>query len=185
MSFDPRGRHTSMSNVVVTEFLALDGVMEEPGNWSFPYWNDEIAKFKLDELRESDSLLLGRVTYEGFAKAWPSQTDEAGFADKMNSLPKFVVSTTLKDPEWNNSTVIGADEIEKLDGTVVVHGSATLVDTLFERDLVDELRLLVYPLLLGSGKRLFPRQQQLRKLALVETRSFDSGVVLLRYRRAA
>jgi len=173
--------------IVVTEFLTLDGVMEAPNEWSFPYWGDDIAKVKLDELFAADAHLLGRVTYEGFAAAWPSMTDEAGFADRMNGLPKYVVSTTLEKAEWNNSHIIKtnvAEEVSKLKqqpgGDVLVAGSATLIDALLRDDLVDEYRLLVYPIVVGKGKRLFKDGSD-TKLKLVETRLFASGVVLLRY----
>jgi dihydrofolate reductase len=181
--------------VVVTEFVSLDGVIEDPGGsesfehggWTFPYWNDEIAKLKLDEILESDALLLGRVTYEGFAAAWPSMTDEQGFADRMNSLPKFVVSTTLENPEWQNSTVLEGDvaaEVGKLreqpGRDILVAGSRELVQSLAQHDLVDEYRLLVYPVVLGSGKRLFGDGTHV-PLRLREARPFDSGVVLLSY----
>jgi dihydrofolate reductase len=181
--------------VVVTEFVSLDGVIEDPGGsegfehggWTFPYWNDEIAKLKLDEILESDALLLGRVTYEGFAAAWPSMTDEQGFADRMNSLPKFVVSTTLENPEWQNSTVLEGDvaaEVGKLreqpGRDILVAGSRELVQSLAQHDLVDEYRLLVYPIVLGSGKRLFGDGTHV-PLKLRETRPLDSGVVLLSY----
>lgn len=176
-----------MRKVVVTEFLTLDGVMEAPNEWSFPYWNDEIGAFKLNELMMSDALLLGRVTYEGFAAAWPERTDDAGFADRMNNVNKYVVSTTLKDPTWNNSTVIAedvADEIAKLkqqDGQdILVAGSATLIKSLMRDNLVDEFQLLVYPVVLGHGKRLFADGVG-TSLKLVESRPYDSGVVLVRY----
>src|SRR3989442_2014724 len=158
-----------VGRIVVTEFVSLDGVMEDPGGsenfkhggWSFEIdWGDEGSKFKLDEAMDSSALLLGRTTYEGFAEAWPSREGE--FADKFNSMPKYVVSSTLENPEWNNSTVLKgdlADEVARLkeahEGDIVVHGSAQLAQALIEHDLVDELRLMVYPVLLGSGKRLF------------------------------
>jgi len=173
--------------LVVTEFITLDGVVGEPQNWSFPYWSDETGKFKFDELVATDAHLLGRVTYEGFAAAWPSRTDEAGFADRMNSLPKYVVSTTLEKAEWNNSTIINenvAEEIAKLKaqpgGDLLVAGSVTLVRFLMEDDLVDEYRLLTYPLVLGEGKRLFTEGNK-ASLTLTETKQMGSGVVLLRY----
>lgn len=175
-----------MSKVVVTMFLSLDGVLSEPQNWSFPYWNDDIAAFKTDELLATDAHLLGRVTYEGFAAAWPSRSDEAGFADKMNSLPKYVVSTTLAKADWNNSTIISenvADAISELkqqyEGDILVAGSATLVQTLIQHDLVDEYRLLVYPIVLGKGKRLFQDDCD-AKLKLVEIKQMGL-VVLMRY----
>ena len=186
-----------MRDVIVTEFMSLDGVVEDPGGsegtehggWTFPYSNDEIGKFKLDELFETDAQLLGRVTYEGFAEAWPARTDEAGFADKMNSMAKYVVSTTLTEPSWNNSTVIADDvagAVTKLKrepgGDILVAGSVALVQTLLGHDLVDELRLLVYPVVLGSGKRLFGNSTKI-ELKRAEMRAFDTGVVLLSYRR--
>lgn len=193
-----------MRRLVVTEFLTLDGVMEAPDEWSFPYWNEEIAKFKYDELFESDALLLGRVTYQGFAAAWPSRSDEAvvaditagggsaegtefgGFADRMNRLPKFVVSRTLEEVEWKNSRLIKenvAEEVSKLKHQpgqdILIAGSADLVHTLMRDHLIDEYRLLVYPVLRGSGKRLF--REGNTTLKLVEGKTFSSGVVLLRY----
>ena len=160
-----------MGRIVVTEFISLDGVVEDPGGsedfkhggWSFEFSRGpEGDKFKLDETMASDALLLGRVTYEGFADAWPSRNDEAGFADKFNNMPKYVVSSTLENPEWTNSTVLEGDlaeEVAKLrekhDGDIVVHGSVQLAQTLLDNDLVDELRLMVFPVVLGSGKRLF------------------------------
>lgn len=173
-----------MRKLVVTEFMSLDGVMEEPA-WTFPYWNDEIAKFKGEESSASDALLLGRVTYQGFAAAWPESKDEG--APYFNSVRKYVVSTTLDKVEWNNSRLIKGnivDEITRLkqqDGKdIVVHGSATLVQTLIQHDLVDRYRLLVYPLVAGKGKRLF-KEGTTATLKLVETRSFSSGVAALIY----
>lgn len=172
--------------VVVAEFLSLDGVMEAPEKWSFPYWNDEIAKFKSDELFASDAHLLGRVTYETFAAAWPSRTGE--FADRFNALPKYVVSTTLENPDWAGTHVIKANVAEEISRLkrqpgrdIVVAGSCTLVQTLVQHGLVDEFHLLVYPLVLGSGKRLFAEGSQ-ASLKFVETKPFSSGVVLLTYR---
>ena len=171
-----------MRKIVVAEFLSLDGVMEEPA-WTFPYWNDEIAKFKYDELFASDAHLLGRVTYQGFAAAWPSRTDEQGFADRMNYLPKYVVSTTLEKVEWNNSHLIEqnvAEEISKLKQQpgqdILVAGSATLVNTLIAHDLVDEYHLLIYPIVVGGGKRLF-KDRSKTTLNLVETKAFSTGIV--------
>lgn len=173
--------------IVVTQFITLDGVIEAPNEWSFPYWNDNIAKLKLDELMAADAHLLGRVTYEGFAAAWPDRTDEAGFADRMNNLPKYVVSTTLEKAEWNNSTILKTDvavqiaELKKQPGgDILVAGSATLVETLIAHDLVDEYHLLTYPIVVGKGKRLF-KDGSHTKLKLIETKPYDSGVVLLRY----
>ncbi len=150
-----------MSKLIVTEFLSLDGVMEDP-SWTFPYWNDETAAFKAAETSANESLLIGRVTYEGFAAAWPQRTDEASGGVYFNSTRKYVVSTTLKQADWNNSVIISdniMDEIARLkqqDGPdLVVHGSATLARSLIQHKLVDRIRLLVYPVLLGQGKRLF------------------------------
>jgi dihydrofolate reductase len=187
-----------MGRIVVTEFVSLDGVMEDPGGsenfaqggWSFKISRgDEGDKFKLDETFASEALLLGRVTYEGFAEAWPSREGE--FADKFNNMPKYVVSSTLGDPDWNNTTVLKGDlveEVEKLkreqDGDIVVHGSARLVQTLIEHDLVDELRLMVYPVVLGGGKRLFGETSDKKPLRLVESKVVGDGVSILIYRPA-
>ena len=173
-----------MRKLVVTEFLSLDGVMENPA-WTFKYWNDELAKFKGEEASAGDALLLGRVTYEGFAAAWPQSKDEG--APYFNSVRKYVVSRTLDKAEWNNSTLIKDNivaEITKLkqqDGKdIVVHGSATLVQTLIQHDLVDRYRLLVYPVVLGKGKRLF-QEETTTTLKLVEAQPFSSGVTALIY----
>jgi dihydrofolate reductase len=180
-----RQKENFMRKVVVTEFMSLNGVTEEPG-WTFKYWNDEIAKFKGEESSASDALLLGRVTYQGFAAAWPESKDEG--ADYFNSVRKYVVSKTLEEPlEWNNSTLIKGNvvaEITKLkqqDGKdITVHGSATLVQTLMQHDLVDRYRLLVYPVVVGKGKRLF-QEGIPATLKLLESQSFSSGVVALVY----
>jgi dihydrofolate reductase len=187
-----------MGTIVVTEFVSLDGVMEDPGGsenfrhggWSFEFARgDEGDKFKLDETLETEALLLGRVTYEGFAAAWPSREGE--FADKFNSMPKYVVSSTLEDPQWTNSTVLKgnvADEVSKLrqthDGDIVVHGSAQLVQTLVEHDLVDELRLMVFPVVLGSGKRLFGETSDRKRLRLADSKTVGDGVAILIYEPA-
>jgi len=188
-----------MGELVVTEFVSIDGVFEDPGGaedyehggWTFEYdRGEEGNKFKLDELMEAEAQLLGRVTYEGFAAAWPSREGE--FADKLNSDPKYVVSTSLTDPEWQNTTVIDGDvpaEIAKLkdetEGVILVAGSGTLVRTLLENDLVDELRLMVFPTVLGRGKRLFPEGIDRLKLKLAESRQVGSdGVQVQIYRRA-
>lgn len=175
-----------MRNIIVTEFLSLDGVMENP-MWTFKYWNDEIAQFKAEETTANDVLLLGRVTYQGFAASWPQRTDEASGGVYFNGVRKYVVSNTLDNVEWNNSVLVKGDavaEITKLkqqDGeNLVVHGSATLAQTLIQHDLVDRYRLLVYPLVLGKGKRLF-EEGITATLKLVETRPFSSGVTALIY----
>jgi dihydrofolate reductase len=185
----------AVGRIVVTEFVSLDGVMEDPGgaeNFKHGGWSFEIArgdegdKFKLDEAFSSEALLLGRVTYQGFAEAWPSREGE--FADKFNSMPKYVVSSTLGEPEWNNSTVLKGDVVEEVgklrqeqDGDIVVHGSAQLVQTLIENDLVDEFRLMVYPLVLGSGKRLFGDTSDKKPLLLVDSKVVGDGVSILIY----
>ena len=176
-----------MRKIVVTEFLSLDGVMESP-MWTFPYWNDEIAQFKAEETTDNDILLLGRVTYEGFAEAWPNRTDEDEGAVYFNNVRKYVVSTTLKEPlAWNNSVLLKGDAVEAItklkqqDGeNLVVHGSGRLIQTLMQHDLVDTYRLLIYPVVLGEGQRLFIDQNKL-KLKLVESKSFSSGVIGLVY----
>jgi dihydrofolate reductase len=187
-----------MGRIVVTEFVSLDGVMEAPGGgedyrhggWTFEIERGEEGdKFKLDETMASETLLLGRRTYEGFAAAWPSRDGE--FADKFNSMPKYVVSSTLKDPEWNNTTVLDgelADEVAKLKeqqhGDIVVHGSAQLVQGLLENDLVDELRLMVFPVVLGSGKGLFGETSDKKSLKLRDSKIVGDGVAILVYERA-
>ena len=188
-----------MAKLVVTEFVSLDGVMEDPGGaegykhggWTFKFdRGDEGNKFKLDELLASDALLLGRVTYQGFAKAWPSMTDEVGFAQKMNSMRKYVVSTTLTDEEatWENSEVIRGDvagEIARLKaqpgGDVLVAGSCGLVHGLMEYGLVDEYRLMVFPVILGTGKRLFDGANMTRLKLTSTTPVGTDGVTIQRY----
>jgi dihydrofolate reductase len=174
-----------MRRLVVTEYVSLDGVFDEPGEWSFPFWSEEASNFKFDELLASDVQLLGRRTYEGFARAWPTMKDEAGFADRMNSMPKYVVSATLENPTWANTSVIRENipaAVERLKqeqgGDILVAGSAQLVRTLAEHGLVDEYRFMVHPLVLGSGNRIF-RERMV--LTLVETKRFSSGVVVLIY----
>jgi dihydrofolate reductase len=187
-----------MGRIVVTEFVSLDGVIEDPGGsedfkyggWSFEIERgDEGDRFKLDEAMNSDALLLGRRTYEGFAAAWPSRDGE--FADKFNNMPKYVVSSTLKDPEWNNSKVLDGDlagEVSKLrdevDGDIVVHGSAQLVQGLVENGLVDELRLMVFPVVLGAGKRLFGETSERQRLRLSDSKTVGDGVQILTYEPA-
>ena len=176
-----------MRRVIVSEFVTLDGVMEAPDQWQFPFWHDDMGQYKFDELFVSDALLLGRVTYQAFAAAWPSMTDEAGFADRMNSLPKFVVSTTLEAAEWNASLIKEnvAEEVARLKQQpgqdILVFGSADLVHTLMQQGLVDEYRLMIHPVVVGSGKRLFRDGVDTTALRLVETKTFPSGVVVLTY----
>lgn len=177
-----------MRKVVLSMYVSLDGVIENP-MWTFDYWNDDIAAFKHAELFSSDALLLGRATYEGFAQAWPSMTDEQGFAERMNSLPKYVASRTLREPSWN-ARVLGepvAEEVARLKQqpgqNLLIYGSADFVQTLAQHNLIDEYRLLVYPLVLGSGKRLFQDNCQI-KLKLTESKTFSSGVIALIYQPA-
>ena len=187
-----------MRKLIVSEFLTLDGVMQDPGGaegtphggWSMPYWHEDIGKIKYDELFAADALLLGRVTYEGFAAAWPDRTDEAGFADRMNGITKHVVSTTLKDAAWTNSHIIASDVAGTIDALkrqegqdILVAGSGQLIETLVASKLVDELRLLVYPVALGDGKRLFHEGAYI-PLKLIESRAIPNGVMLLRYEPA-
>ncbi|TMK41836.1 MAG: dihydrofolate reductase [Actinobacteria bacterium] len=186
-----------MSKLVVSEFLTLDGVMEDPGGaedfdrggWAFQFERGAAGdKFKLEETMAADALLLGRVTYEGFAKAWPDRTDQVGFADKMNNMPKYVVSRTLERAAWNNSTVLDGDvagEVAKLKeqggGEIVVAGSAMLVQTLIEHQLVDEYRLMVFPVVLGAGKRLFADTGTTNALRLAQSQAVGDGVLILTY----
>ena len=188
-----------MGRIVVTEFVSVDGVFEDPGGaegyehggWTFEYDRGEEGNaFKLDELMDAEVQLLGRVTYEGFADAWPSR--EGPFADKLNNDRKVVVSTTLTDPTWQNTTVVSDDVVGRLtrlkdetDGTILVAGSGTLVATLLGADLVDELRLMVFPTVLGRGKRLFPDGIDRLKFNLAETRTVGpDGVQVQVYQRA-
>lgn len=188
--------------VVVSEFVSLDGVMEDPGGaegskhggWSFKFnRGPEGDKFKVDELSAAGALLLGRVTYEGFAKAWPSIKDPDGFADRMNSIRKYVFSNTLKESEatWNNTTIVRGDlasEVAELKagsgGDLLVFGSARLAQGLAEHGLVDGYRLMVYPVILGSGKRLFSDAGKMATLEEVEARAAGDGIIMLTYQAA-
>jgi len=174
--------------IVVTEYLTLDGVFEEPGHWSFDFFNEEAMQYKYDELFSSDAQLLGRVTYDGFAKAWPTMENTGDFGERMNSMPKYVVSTTLDHADWNNTTVLKdnvVDEIRRLKEqpgrNLLVAGSGKLVQTLIQNDLVDEFRFMVHPLVLGKGKRLFPEGVEQFNLKLMETKPFKAGIVVLHY----
>ena len=187
-----------MRRLVVSEFVSLDGVMEAPGGepghphsgWVFDFMGEEQLRNKLDETLEAESLLIGRVTYESFAGAWPKRKGE--FADKMNSMRKYVASRTLKDLEWNNTTVISGDvvtEVEKLKrgdgGPILATGSRMLVHTLLGEDLVDEIRLTIVPVILGSGRRLFPDSPRKVVLKLTGTEKFATGVVVNTYQPAS
>jgi dihydrofolate reductase len=186
-----------MGRIVVTEFISVDGVVEDPGGaedykyggWSLEINRGEGDQFKVDETMASDAQLLGRVTYEEFAKAWPSRDGE--FADKFNEMPKYVVSSTLENPEWTNSTVVTGDLAEAVsklkdqyDGDIVVHGSPQLVQALIDQDLVDALHLMVFPLVLGSGKRLFGTTGDKKTLKLTDSKVVGDGVAILIYGRA-
>jgi dihydrofolate reductase len=182
-----------MAKIVVSQFITVDGVIEDPGGsesharggWAFQFDRGDVGnQFKLDEVMGSDALLLGRTTYEGFAEAWPSR--DGDFADKFNGMRKYVVSSTLESPEWNNSTVIRPEDLastvaelrERDGGDVLVNGSARLVRELLERDLVDELRLMVFPVVLGAGKRLFESQDEAKALELVDAKQAGETYIL-------
>jgi dihydrofolate reductase len=189
-----------MGRIVVTEFVSLDGVMEDPGGaegykhggWTFKYDRGaEGNKFKVDELNEAEAQLLGRITYEGFAAAWPSMGEDP-FGKKMNSMPKYVFSNTLTEAGWENSTILSGDFVEQIrklkqdvEGVILVAGSARLVQGLIEHDLVDELRLMVFPVLLGSGKRLFGETATAKPLKLTSSMTAGDGVEIQTYERAA
>ncbi len=184
-----------MGKIIVSEFITLDGVMEGPGpadsfvfgGWSSGYEDKGFLPWKLQELFAADALLIGRITYDGFAEAWPGSKDDVGFADKMNNLPKYVVSATLSNPKWNNTKVINKNvvkEVQKLkDSTakdILVYGSANLSQTLFDNHLVDEVNLVMYPVVLGQGKKLFKDKEHF-KLHLLEASTFQPEAILLRY----
>ena len=187
------------ARIVVTEFVSLDGVMEAPGGepgfkypgWTFEYERgDDGNQFKLDETRSADALLIGRRTYESFAGAWPGREGE--FADKFNSMPKFVVSTTLGEADWNNTTVLDSGDAtaqvrelkERFDGEIQVPGSRTLVQDLIENDLVDQINLMIFPVVLGTGDRVFGEYSDKKAMRLVESKTVGEGVVILIYERA-
>jgi len=189
-----------MGRIVVTEFVSLDGVMQAPGggeDYEHAGWTFEINRgeegdqFKLQETLDAQALLLGRVTYEGFAAAWPQMQDMGAFGEKMNSMPKYVISSTLEQAEWNNSTVLSGDVVEEVaklkgdvDGTILIAGSAQLAQTLLEHDLVDELRLMVFPVVLGSGKRLFGETSEKKRLTLTDSTTVGDGISILTFQPA-
>jgi dihydrofolate reductase len=191
-------RRIQMGRIVVTEYMSVDGVVEAPsGTEDFARvgWTDDFTRgpegdeFKIDETMASDAQLLGRVTYDAFAEVWPHVEGE--FADKFNTMPKYVVSSTLRDPEWSNTTVLDGDVVEEVTklkgqygGDIVVHGSPQLAQTLIEHDLVDELRLMVYPVIVGAGKRLFAETSGTKRLQLTEAKTFGDGIHILVYRPA-
>lgn len=186
-----------MAKLVVTEFVSIDGVMEAPGGEDFKYpgWSfefdrgDDGNQFKLDETLEADALLIGRVTYESFAGAWPQREGE--FADKFNSMPKFLVSSTISEPDWNNTTVFSGDVVEEvtklkgdLDGVIQTPGSLRLVQALLEADLVDQLNLMIFPVVLGTGRKLFDELSEWKKFRLAEAKPVGGdGVVVMVYER--
>jgi len=188
-----------VGRIVVTEFVSLDGVMEDPGGsehskhgaWTFKFnRGEEGNKFKVDEVNNAEVQLLGRVTYEGFAQAWPQRSGDP-FSEKFNSMPKYVVSGTLKKADWNNSTILKGDVVDevsklkqKVHGDILVSGSATLVQTLIANDLVDQLNLMVFPVILGSGKRLFGETIPPKTLQLAESKTVGDGVAIMIYKPA-
>lgn len=186
-----------MGRIIITEFVSLDGVMQAPGgedfkykNWSFEFDRGEEGNtFKLDETLAAEALLLGRVTYEGFAAAWPARSGE--FADKFNTMPKYVISSTLKDPKWSNTRVLKGNPVEEvaklrreLRGDIYVHGSCRLAQTLIEHDLFDQINLMVFPIVLGTGKRLFGETSDKKTLRLVDAKTVGDGVEILIYQPA-
>jgi dihydrofolate reductase len=189
-----------MGRIVVTEFVSLDGVMEDPGGaegsehagWTFRFdRGDEGDQFKLEELKGSEAQLLGRTTYDLFAQAWPTMEDAVGFAEQMNAMRKYVVSNTLLDEEatWHNTTVIRGSVVseiaalrDNLRGDLLVAGSATLVQTLLEHGLIDELRLMIFPIVLGTGKRLFGEVSEPSTVVLDAVRTVGEGIVIMTYR---
>jgi dihydrofolate reductase len=186
-----------MGNIVVTLFVSLDGVMQAPGGEEFKYpgWSfefdrgDDGNKFKLDETMEADALLIGRRTYESFAGAWPDREGE--FADKFNQMPKYLVSSTITDPDWNNTTRLEGDVVEavrklrdEVDGVIQVPGSHQLVEDLMENDLVDQINLMIFPVVLGTGFRVFGEYSDKKTMRLVESKTVGEGIVVLIYERA-
>ncbi|MEU5947543.1 dihydrofolate reductase family protein [Micromonospora sp. NPDC047465] len=181
-------RRTVMGKLVVSMFTTLDGVIERPDRWAFQFASADSMEQGLRQLHDAEALLLGRVTYEGFAASWPNMTDEAGYADKMNTMPKYVVSTTLDEPTWNNTTVIADDPAARigkvktdLNGDLLVFGSNALVTRLLPHGLIDEIRLVTYPVVIGDGTRLFADGDGMASFRLLDTTTFQSGVVVLTY----
>jgi dihydrofolate reductase len=178
--------------LVATEYVSLDGVFEEPGHWSFPYFDEEAAGFKFEELRSSDALLLGRKTYEGFAAAWPTMQGTGEFGEKMNTMPKYVVSSTMERADWSGSKIIKGDaaaEIRKLKEQpgqdLLLSGSAQLFNSLMRENLIDLYRLMVHPIVVGKGKRLFAESADQKGLELTGTKRFPKGIVVLELTPAA
>jgi dihydrofolate reductase len=189
-----------MRRLIASEFVTLDGVMEAPGHeqhpdgknaWALRYAGADQQRYKAEELLEAGAVLLGRVTYEIFAAFWPTAPKDEGFADRMNTIPKYVVSESLRTADWQNSTIIGGNPAGKIaelkqesGGDILLFGSADLLNSLINHDLIDEYRLMVFPVVLGSGKRLFRDATDITRLQLVDTRTFESGVTVLSYRPA-
>ena len=188
-----------MGRIIVTEYASLDGVIEAPGGeathrhtgWVGDFFGEQVGTYKLQELLDAEVQLLGRVTYESFAGAWPQRDDPEGFAARMNAMPKYVVSSTLDTLEWNNSSLLQGDVVEavtqlkaQVGGIILVAGSGTLVHALIEHDLVDELRLMVFPVAIGHGLRVFPEGDGKIELRHADSRTFGNGVVQLTYERA-
>jgi dihydrofolate reductase len=175
--------------LVATEYLSLDGIFEEPGHWSNPWFNDEAGQFKYAELQASDALLLGRKTYEGFAAAWPNAKGTGDFGEKMNSMPKYVVSSTLDKADWPGSILIKSNLVKEITQLkqrpgkdLLLSGSAQLFNALMKANLIDLYRIMLFPVVLGKGKRLFADGADQRTLGAPETKTFASGVVILEYR---
>lgn len=176
-----------MSKIIVTEFVSLDGVFEDPHLWHFPFFDDAAGQYKDEELRATAALLLGRKTYEGFAAAWPERSGDE-FSDRFNSMPKHVVSTTLENPAWNNSHVITGDVAEAIAGLkqqykqdVYIHGSGDLANSLLRQGLIDEVRMMVHPIVVGKGRRFFNEGTSIDALKLADIKTYNTGVVLLTY----
>ncbi len=177
-----------MRRIIVTEFISLDGVIQDPHHWHFEFWSDEMGAYKFNEVMTHDAQLLGRVTYEGFAAAWPEYQDGAGFADRMNGMPKYVVSTTLENPAWNNTHVIRENVVEALQALkdepgqdILVAGSGKLINSLMDSGVIDEYRLMVHPIVVGKGQRLFDDRETPASLTLVNTEPLPNGVIVLTY----
>jgi class 3 adenylate cyclase len=184
--------------LIASEFVTVDGVMEAPGHephpdgrnaWALRHTGEDQQRFKIDEVFQAGAILLGRVTYEIFAAFWPTAPKDEGFADRMNDIPKYVVSTTLENPSWRNSTVVRGDPVEAIadlkrepGGDILLFGSGALLNSLIGHDVIDEYRIMVFPVLLGSGKRLFKDASDTTHLGLIDTRTFESGVTVQTYR---
>jgi dihydrofolate reductase len=177
-----------MGKIIVTEFVSLDGVFENPHEWHFPFFQEQAQQYKMNELRATDALLLGRETYEGFAQAWPERSGDE-FSDTFNSMPKYVVSTTLENPTWTNSHVLGGDLATELDTLrqrhaqdIFIHGSGRLANSLLQQGLIDEVRLMVHPIVVGKGRKFFADGTSIPALELADVTTWDGGIALMTYR---